>query len=172
MCEKVYPPLLDSDTKDNPILMEMDKPGKKKQVPKDFPSLKLMKNTAKVKNPLQLVVQMQRSHFKYRTLLVSAPFGRKSGLVKMAKSAKETNKSYMITIKDPNGKPWKLQLNYKPSANIAFFGRGWTEFLKANKLKVGDVCTFKLVSMAPKKTIMEMTVSKRKSSSLKAKFAR
>ncbi|PIA47521.1 hypothetical protein AQUCO_01400275v1 [Aquilegia coerulea] len=167
MCEKAYPPL-DGDAKDDEIVMEIDKPTKKrkyqnKKLAQIFSSSNL-KNTAKVKNPLQLIVEMKPSHFKWRTFHVSAPFGRESGLVRIAKLAKDTNKSYMITIKDPNGKSWKLRLNYKPSANVACFGSGWPEFRKANKLKVGDVCTFMVVSMTSQKILLEMSVCKCKAS--------
>ncbi|KAF5190707.1 hypothetical protein FRX31_019706, partial [Thalictrum thalictroides] len=87
--------------------------------------------------------------------LIPAKFGRENHL------DKKSIQPCMITLKDSkNGKSWEVGLRHATNGQ-AILGLDWPKFVNANKLKIGDVCTFKLVSKDSKtKIVMEFKVFK------------
>ncbi|MCL7036430.1 hypothetical protein MKW94_005805 [Papaver nudicaule] len=54
-----------------------------------------------------------------------------------------------------NGKKWSAGYgSYGPNKSSGFRGWGWRDFVRSNKLKVGDVCLFETTSKTSKKSVI------------------
>ena len=55
-----------------------------------------------------------------------------------------------LTLKDPEGRMWHVQLFHRktPKKNTSgtHISSGWSQFAQGNKLKLGDKCIFELLS--------------------------
>ncbi|KAF5195808.1 B3 domain-containing protein rem8 [Thalictrum thalictroides] len=148
MCEKEYP-------KVDQLFMEKARAAEEKE--NKF--AQCLEGTARrikrVKDHSCLTIVIQPSHIDWKTLSIPAKFGRENRL------DKNSIQPCMITLKDSkNGKSWKVGLRHKDNGQ-AILSRGWPRFVNANKFKIGDECTFKLVSNGSKtKIVMEFKVSK------------
>lgn len=89
---------------------------------------------------------------------IPGKFSRENGVVK---------KIEMITLRDWKGMSWKANIRcyhrHRCVGTMVTIGSGWRKFIDAHQLKVGDVCTFKLVSRKSKKAVMEVSISRSKS---------
>ncbi|KAF9609019.1 hypothetical protein IFM89_012358 [Coptis chinensis] len=150
-CEKVYP--LFDVAKDDQKMGKANTNEKKKNVGKAFLSFKGNAMVKPVEDP-QFKITMKTSHFKWWTVCIPADFGRENGLGKRRE---------MMTLEDPKGRSWEVQLSHRRTGH-AYIPSGWRAFSMANKLGVGDICTFKLVSRMDNKVAMKVSVSRSKSS--------
>ncbi|PIA47522.1 hypothetical protein AQUCO_01400276v1 [Aquilegia coerulea] len=151
MCERVYQPL-DGDTidDDDHILMEKKK-EQNDGIAKGYPIKHYIFCRFKGnKSKHNMYAKIFTTRWCLCVQLVPANFRRKYGL----------NKPCMIMLKDPEGEYWEVGLRHKRDCQ-AYIGRGWSTFLYANRMKVGDVCTLnKMVSKDFKKIVMEVSISR------------
>ncbi|KAF9611155.1 hypothetical protein IFM89_027241 [Coptis chinensis] len=149
-CEKEYP-LLDVVGSDDEKMEKVQTKEKNKKFTKNSPSSKVTRMAREVKEPPHFAVTLRAYNFKGSIMYIPAKFGRDNGL---------TNRAEVMTLKDPIGKAWKVYLRYKPSQGMCYIRNDWLHFADSNKLKLGDGCTFKLLSRGSKKVVMEVEVSK------------
>ncbi|KAL5704467.1 hypothetical protein ACHQM5_022893 [Ranunculus cassubicifolius] len=103
--------------------------------------------------PPEFTVTLQPYSFNKSAMNIPAKFVRENRL---------RNRVGMIKLIDPKGKSWEVNLRCEKSQVL--LGAGWREFSDANKLKLGEKCTFKLVSKGSKNIIMEVWILRSKCS--------
>lgn len=62
-----------------------------------------------------------------------------------------------VTVEDPRGRAWPIGLFHCNRSRTIYISKGWLEFARANELKVGNRCIFKLVSRA-NSSLLQMSV--------------
>ncbi|KAL5704470.1 hypothetical protein ACHQM5_022896 [Ranunculus cassubicifolius] len=150
-CEKQYPPL---DASTGPKNIKKLKTVKMKK--KGSPGTVLVRPPPE--DPPQFTVTLQASYFEYSSFPIPMDFARENGLI--AKCGESKKGSVPIILEDPKEKTWNAFLKYKPSNDSVYIRKGWPEFSSANNFKVGDVCTFELVSWWSKNIVLRASICK------------
>lgn len=62
-----------------------------------------------------------------------------------------------LKLEDPQGRSWHVNLCHRKKPSSAgsgiHIGKGWQEFVRGNKLQVGDRCVFKFLSEGKEKVV-------------------
>ncbi|KAK9153603.1 hypothetical protein Sjap_001083 [Stephania japonica] len=73
------------------------------------------------------------------------PLGRvvdSSAAAAAAAAAESSSKGFLLSFEDESGKPWRFRYSYWTSSQSYVLTKGWSRFVKENRLDAGDVVSF------------------------------